>query len=102
MASSDSVTRKDDDKTTHRGLSDDKQNADRSHVGERNESISNGPQDEEEYEITVQPNKMKYYDAQGTEHEIHLPRGTSERAGQLWAEENWDELAKFPKWGIYP
>ncbi|KEY73951.1 hypothetical protein S7711_11401 [Stachybotrys chartarum IBT 7711] len=53
---------------------------------------------EDEYEITVQPNKLVYFDASGVEHEIYLPRGTSERAGQLWLKEDWDQLAKYPKW----
>ncbi|KFA80363.1 hypothetical protein S40288_11662 [Stachybotrys chartarum IBT 40288] len=53
---------------------------------------------EDEYEITVQPNKLVHFDANGGEHEIYLPRGTSERAGQLRLKEDWDELAKYPKW----
>lgn len=46
----------------------------------------------------VQPNKMSFTDAQGVRHEIHMPKGTFEQACRLFIAEDWEELAKFPKW----
>lgn len=48
---------------------------------------------------TVECNMMVYMDCVGIKHEIYMPKGTMQRAGKLLEEKNWDELAKYPKWG---
>lgn len=49
----------------------------------------------------VYPNKMSYVDDAGVKHEIHIPTGMYHRAVQLFVDENWDELGKFPANGTY-
>ena len=47
----------------------------------------------------VECNMMVYMDSVGIKHEIYMPKGTMQRACKLLEEKNWDELAKYPKWG---
>jgi hypothetical protein len=55
-----------------------------------------------EYMVSMETNKMVYYDDAGTKHEIHLPTGRSREARDHVVNERWEELAKFPKWGKAP
>lgn len=48
---------------------------------------------------TVECNSMEFVDSHGVKHKIYLPKGTMKRACQLFADENWDELVKFPVYG---
>ena len=47
----------------------------------------------------VEPNKMVYTDAEGVQHEIHMPAGTFKTASEHYVAQNYDELKKFPAWG---
>ncbi|KAK3304464.1 uncharacterized protein B0T15DRAFT_494927 [Chaetomium strumarium] len=51
-----------------------------------------------EYIVSVEGNKMSYADDAGNRHEIHIPTGRANEAGEHFANRRWDELAKFPKW----
>jgi hypothetical protein len=45
---------------------------------------------------TVEPNKMTFTDAEGKEHNIHMPKGTFKTACKYFEEKKYEELAKFP------
>ena len=55
-----------------------------------------------EYHVSVECNKMCYVDAAGRTHERHIPTGKAAEAGEHLVNEDWEELAKFPKWGTFP
>jgi len=46
-----------------------------------------------------EPNKMTYFDTEGVQHEIHMPKGTFKTACDYLMAGNFEELAKFPAWG---
>jgi hypothetical protein len=54
-----------------------------------------------EYTASVEFNKMSYVDAAGKTHEIHIPTGKAAEACEHFVNEDWEELAKFPKWGKF-
>jgi hypothetical protein len=45
------------------------------------------------------PQVMTFKDPSGVEHRIFMDLGTHERAYQLYMDENWEELKKFPIYG---
>jgi len=47
---------------------------------------------------TVQPNMMSYTDDKGIVRQIHLPTGLYQKAVDHLTKNEYDELAKFPKW----
>jgi hypothetical protein len=52
-----------------------------------------------EYTVSVECNKMSYVDDAGKSHERHIPTGKAAEAREHFVNEDWKELAKFPKWG---
>jgi len=51
---------------------------------------------------TALPELMTFKDAEGSEHKIFMAIGTHESAYQHFMHEDWDELKKFPEYGIHP
>lgn len=51
--------------------------------------------------IHVKPNMMFYTDGQGVKHEIYIPRGQNEEVTRLYVNEDWEALAKYPKWSEF-
>ena len=47
------------------------------------------------------PDLMVFKDASGEEHRIFMDLGTHKTAYQLFMDENWEELKKFPKHGTH-
>lgn len=56
---------------------------------------------EEECEVVVHPNKMVYTDDKGKRWEIYMPARDVYKGLDHFRKEEWDELAKFPKWGMF-
>lgn len=50
---------------------------------------------------TARPELMTFKDAEGAEHRIFMDLGTHETAYQHVMDENWEELKKFPSYGIH-
>ena len=42
--------------------------------------------------------QMKYEDGAGVWHYIYLPEGQMLQAAKYYKEEDWEALARFPKW----
>jgi hypothetical protein len=56
----------------------------------------------EDCEMVVEPNKMVYFDGDGVQKAIYMPKGTFQKAAQHFQAKNFDELAKYPAWGRSP
>lgn len=54
----------------------------------------------EGFTAIFEPNKLEYNDGKGVRHSIHMPTGTFRKAIKYYEDENWDELAKHPAWGM--
>lgn len=54
----------------------------------------------EGYIAGFEPNSFFYNDDKGIRHSIYMPKGTHKPAIKYYEEQNWDELAKYPKWGM--
>jgi len=50
---------------------------------------------------TGKPELMTFKDAAGEECRIFMDNGTHETAYQLFMDENWEELKKFPRYGLF-
>lgn len=48
---------------------------------------------------TVECNMMSYTDDEGVIRQIYMPKGTMSLACALYADNRFDDLARFPAWG---
>lgn len=53
----------------------------------------------EECKMVHHPNKMVYTNDEGERREIYMPTRDFYKAMAHIRKEEWDELAKFPRWG---
>lgn len=54
----------------------------------------------EGFTAVFEPNNFIYNDNKGIRHNIYLPRGTYSKAMKCYEAKKWDELAKYPAWGM--
>lgn len=57
---------------------------------------------EEQCDDIIYPSRINFLDKDGTKHSVFIDLGDHDRAYKLTAEENWDELKKYPKYGRHP
>lgn len=65
------------------------------------EQDSSKQQDRIQTTGNAHPNSTIYHDAQGVKHEIYIPARDYYKAQNHLVNEEWDELAKFPKYSRY-